>query len=81
MVSLDILEGLFGGPISCVPLVERPPLLAQPEKANAARRVRLSAASVDFSVVFMVLIFAGLCHNILENDPYLFTSKRLHSIK
>jgi hypothetical protein len=54
MVSLDILEGLFGGPISCVPLVELPPLLAQPEKANAARRVRLSVANVDFSFVFMV---------------------------
>ena len=46
MLSLDILEGLFGGPISCVPLPE-PPLLAQPENVIAARMAKLSAASVD----------------------------------
>ena len=53
MVSLDIREGLFGGPISCVPLPE-PLLLAQPENVIAARMARLSAASMEFSVVFMV---------------------------
>lgn len=56
----DIREGLFGGPISCVPLPERPLVLSQPEKANAARMANVSAASVDFSVGFMVVIFEGL---------------------
>ena len=60
MDSLDILEGLFGGPISCVPLVEPPPPLAQPEKVIAARRMRLSAARVDFSVVFIRSVSLGV---------------------
>ena len=53
---MDILEGLFGGPISCVPLPGLLPVLPQPEKMNVARRAKLSAASVDSRFVFMMLV-------------------------
>ena len=50
---MDIVEPFLGLPIWCVPLVECPPLVAQPEKVIAARIMRLSAARADFSVVFI----------------------------
>ena len=38
----------------CTPLPEPPRVLAQPEKVIAAKMAKLSAASVDISVVFML---------------------------
>ena len=43
----------------CVPLVELPPLLAQPENVMTARMAKLSAAKVVFRVVFMLLLWFG----------------------
>ena len=43
--------------IKCVPFPELPLLFAQLEKAKAERMAKLSAAIVDFSVVFMGFVF------------------------
>ena len=56
MFSLDIVKPVLGLPIWCVPLDEPPRVLAQPEKVSVARIAKLSAASADLSVVFMVLV-------------------------
>ena len=57
----------------CMPLPEPRPRLSQPEKAIAVIMAKLSAASVDFTVVFMVAddlmgVIAGAAGHAEDGD-------------